>query len=812
MSFSQRALPLLLLLGTLGACNTFKRVPPGEALYDGSTIKLEGEGKKAAKALKTELGPLLRPEKNAKILGWRWRLALYNLSDSSEKKRGLRRFLARKYGEAPVLASEVNLEKNHDVLVNRLQNRGYFQATGTFDTVVKSRLMKASYSINTGPQYRIRAVAYEVDSTVALGRVINRMVSGRGRRGSGGQKRPGGGEGGAGTSLLKPGDPYNLDLIKAEGDRLDARLKERGFYYFGSSYFITEADTTVGDRQVDLFVRLEERTPEKAKQIYRIRDVVIYPDFDLTRPEDTLLGKSAATLFDSVYIIDPQQKFKPSLFTRNLTFHPGERYNRRDHNLSLSRLVTLGTFKFVKATFREVDSFESGTKTDTTGHYLDAYYYATPQPMKRFSAEITALTRSNNATGTQLAGAWRHRNAFRAAELFTVSAFFGAENQVAGQQNIATLRYGAEAALTLPRLVSPFKHRPSTEFVPRTRIGIGYEFFNRTNQYTLTSATATYGYQWKRRLVSDHALTLVNLAAVDSSNISEEFQRRLLFDITLRRSLARQFIIGTIYNYNYTSQARPNRRQSNWYFNGNVDGSGNLLGLVTGTSFGDKEPLEIFGTPFSQYIRGEVEGRHYLRLGGTDGPPDNYVLASRLLLGTAYAYGNTEVVPFVKQFFAGGVNSIRAFRARSLGPGTYYAGNAQNAVVDTANNGNTRFFLPDQPGDVRLELNTELRFTIVAVLKGAVFVDAGNIWTVREDTARPGAKLTSQALSQLAVGTGAGVRLDIGFLVARLDLAFPIRKPYLPGGPAWTFGDLNFGDAAWRKENLILNLAIGYPF
>ncbi len=793
MSSLLRLCTILLCAALLSACNTLRFVPQGDALYGGSSIDIEGEGKKEAGALKTELALLLRPKPNDNIFGFRYRLAFYSLADTPHTGFGVRKFLARQFGEPPVLASEVNFPKNRDILVNRLENRGYFQAVGSFDSTWKSRIMKAEYSLTTGPQYTYRHIAYVMDSS-AVGRAITRVGGGVRRAGARGDSssRRRRGRAGVSRSLLDTGDAYNLDVIRAERARIDTRLKERGFYYFGPDYLEAEVDTTVGNHGIDLRMVLKESMPQNAKDRYRIRDVVIYPTFDLAKAEDTLGGREKATVYDGYYIVDTAARFKPPLIARNMAFRPGEVYNRSDHNLSLSRLQSLGVFKFARADFKEVDT-AALRPSDTTGHYLDVTYLATPVAFKSFRGEVIGLTRSNNATGTEFTLSWRHRNAFRGAELVTVSGSFGAENQVAGNQNIATLRYGAQLAVQLPKLLSPFHHTINGEFIPRTRFALGYDFYTRTTQYTLTSAYFQYGYQWKRRLESDNSLTLVNLALVDSANVSPEFQQRILNDVTLRRSISRQAIIGSIYNYNYTTQARPNRRRHNFYFNGNLDGSFNAIGLATGRTFnsdGSKEPVSIFNTPISQYIRGEVEGRHYLRL-SKEGPPEDLMLASRILLGAAYAYGNSTEVPFVKQFFAGGVNSIRAFRARSVGPGTYYGGSATN--------GSGQFFLADQPGDARFEINSELRFKIVAVVKGAVFVDAGNVWTIREDPTRPGSQLTANFLSQLAVGAGAGVRVDIGFLVARLDLATPISTPWKVTNPD-------------DNQKLVLNLAIGYPF
>ena len=191
----------------------------------------------------------------------------------------------------------------------------------------------------------------------------------------------------------------------------------------------------------------------------------------------------------------------------------------------------------------------------------------------------------------------------------------------------------------------------------------------------------------------------------------------------------------------------------------------------------------------------ETDFRYYRQLG------NDASWANRIIVGTGFPYGNSKELPYIKQFFVGGNNSLRAFRSRSLGPGTFYAGNPQE-----------KGFIPDQSGDIKLEMNTELRFKIIKPVYGAAFVDAGNIWLYNENAYKPGSKFSSTFLKELAVGTGLGVRVDISILVLRLDLAFPLRKPWLPEDDRWVIDQVSFGDSKWRKENLVFNLAIGYPF
>ena len=218
-----------------------------------------------------------------------------------------------------------------------------------------------------------------------------------------------------------------------------------------------------------------------------------------------------------------------------------------------------------------------------------------------------------------------------------------------------------------------------------------------------------------------------------------------------------------------------------------------LPGLITGANAKTGDQRKFLGVPFSQYIRTEADFRHLLRVGNSS------ALASRFFAGAGYAFGNSLTMPFIKQFFSGGASSVRAFRARGLGPGTYYAGNPKDS------------FIADQPGDIRLEMNIEYRVKLVSVLHGAVFVDAGNIWLFKDDPYRPGGKFTENFINQFAVGTGAGLRVDVSFFVLRADLAFPIRKPYIDGGK-WVFSEINFNSNEWRRNNLLLNVAIGYPF
>lgn len=738
----------LLFITFFSACSNTKFLAPGENLYTGASIQVKSSVKitsKKKKENKEELSDLVRPKPNAKILGVRFKLFVYNLAGHPKKKKGLKYWLKNKIGEPPVIASESLLNKNSEVFQNRLENRGYFHDTVILETAIKNKKLKANYTAYINEQYTIHKVTFP-QSDDTLSAAIRKYT----RR-----------------SLLKPKNPYDLDVIKDERTRIDTRLKEHGFFYFNPDYLVIDVDSTIGGHQVDMNMNIKPQTPIDAAKSYRINDIIVYADYRING--DTSLSNANTKNEDGYKIVDQHKKFNEKLFSRLLIFKKDSTYNRTSHNLSLNRLVTLGVFRFVKARFEKGDS-----------NYLNAFYYLTPTAKKSIRFTATALTKSNNASGGQLSVNWLNRNLFRGAELLTVSPYIGIEQQISSQQNASTRRLGIDVSLTVPRIISPFTLKTNSGYVPKTKFQIGYELFKSDTLYTLNSFSASYGYIWKQNLQRENTLNLVNISYVRPTNIKPSFQAQIDTNLTLKRSIEPQLIIGSSYNYNVNTQARTNHKRNNFYFNGNIDIAGNLLGLITGANVENGKQKNIFNVPFSQYVKLEADFRHYLSLSKTT------VLASRIWAGAGISYGNSTALPFAKAFFAGGTNDIRAFRSRSLGPGSYYQ-------PDTAKN----IFLSEQPGDIKLEASVELRAKLFSVVRGAIFIDAGNIWAQKEDTYRPGSKFTSAFLNQVAIGAGAGLRFDLTILVLRLDIAYPLRKPYAnnlsPNSPVY-------------------NLAIGYPF
>ncbi len=713
---------LLLVTGILSSCDATRTLSGNEQLYTGAKVVIEAEG--MAKSEKNEVSSfaeeLIRPLPNTTIAGVPVKLLIHGLG-----KVGAR------YGESPVLFSRVDPAFTSRLLQNELDNRGYFRAKVQYDTLQQGRKVKVVYKVQPGEVYRIGSV-YFPDDTSSLAGVIREI---------------------RGATLLKSGIPYSLDLMKAERLRIDEQLKERGYYYFSAGQLLIQADSTAGNRQVDLKVIVKPGTPEPALEKYYVRNV----------------------------IFDPPQDFRPGVLESMLRFQRNTVYNRTNHNLALHRLVSMGNFQFVRNRF---------VAADTAGNYLDAVYILTPFPERSLQAEISARTNSADYSGTSLRANWSHRNAFRGGELFTVSVIGSMDLQAGKGTTHHLYRTGMEAGLVWPRLVAPFGAAPTGKNIPKTRAAIAYELQHRSELYTRHQFSGSFGYQWKRGSRSEHRLMLADITYANPAYVSAYYQALMLAEPGLAKSVEREFITGPSYSFEYTTtleQERVHRR----YVRSTIQTSAVLLGLLRGTPSAQSTPP---GVPFSQFVRLEQEYRHFFRL------HPSVELAGRILAGAGIPYGNSEVMPYARQFFSGGSTSLRAFPARSVGPGTY------RSPLSGSD------FLPDASGDLKLELNAELRAKLYRFVNGALFIDAGNVWLLNASAVQPGGNISSGFLNELAIGTGAGIRLDFSMIVLRVDLAIPLHKPWLPLGSRWVGAESDFGSSAWWKNNRIWNIAIGYPF
>lgn len=754
------------------SCSNTRFLKEGQLLYTGAEVKIDNDTipKKEKKELQVALEENLIPKPNSTILGLRPKLYFYNIAKEPKKDKGFNYWLKYKIGEKPVLLGDVDREFNKDIIENYSENKGYFNAKATYDTISKNKKARVIYTLKPGAQYLISDVKFQQDSSIVNHEIQNLKEK----------------------TLLKNGNPFDLGIIKAERDRIDNGLKEKGFYYFHPDNILVQADSTVTkNHKVELNVKLKEETPDLATQQFSIDKVIVFPTYNL---QDVKKGKYSVPMnpdslskyaYNDIYVIDPQHKFKPKIFDRALYFEKGDLYNRTDHNLSLNRLISLGVFKFVKNEFIVSDSLQ---------HKFDAYYLLTPREVQSLRLEALGRTNSASYAGSELNLNWTHRNFFKGAEQFKASIYGAFDVQMGGRSDAKNMyRAGTNVQLSIPRIVAPFRFHSSSAFVPRTNINLGYEFQNRTQLYTLNNFTASFGYLWKENARKEHELKVIDITLVSPANVTDLYRSQIQGNPYLQRAVQEQLIFGPTYSYTYTNTMLP--KTNTMYYKGTLDLAGNITGLVTGANAKKGKQKEIFGVPFSQYAKMENDFRFYHKFS------EKTNFASRIIAGIAYPYGNSDEVPFSRQFFVGGSNSIRAFRARTLGPGSF-----DPRSLDSN-------FAFDQSGDIKLEMNAEYRANLYKFLNVAAFVDAGNVWLINDkNNQRPGGKFSKDFLSEIAVGAGVGLRLDFSILILRLDLAMPLRIPYYEKGDRWTFNKINFGDGSWRKDNLVLNIAIGYPF
>ncbi|MDB5024611.1 MAG: BamA/TamA family outer membrane protein [Mucilaginibacter sp.] len=748
---------ILILSLVLGSCSTTKHLAPGQKLYDGGKVTFADTAgnvtPKDAKAIGAELKGLLRPKPNSKILGMRVKLWIY-YKTKTNKKKGLRHWLNTKFGQPPVLISEVDVDKNSQILQNRLQNEGYFQSQVSGDTTSKGKIARAIYTVEPSVNYTIRHVVFPTGKEA-----LDTAIAGTAKQ-----------------TLFVTGNDYNLDVIKSERIRIDARLKEEGFYHFAPENLIMRVDSTVKGHMVDIYIKVKDETPDAARRIYKINNIYVYPHYTL---KDTSAKLDSAVKYRWYYVIDPKNTVRPFVFKNSVLLQPGQVYNRADHNKSLSRFINLGPFKFVKNRFEDVS---------TDSSKLNVFYFLTQYPKKSLQLDVLERTTSANYAGTQVNLSWKNRNAFKGAEALTITLFGSRDLQFSGQNGgYNVYQLGSQGTLSWPRFISPWDFKSDNAFIPHTNLTVGYTLVNRSKLYTLNSYNGSFGYEWKENIHVTHNLNLINVIRVDTAHVSQQYKDSILHtrNPTLAHVIDNQFVFGPSYGYTYTNTTETYKTNT-YYYNGKVTLSGNVYGLLTGADTLRGHVSKLFGVPFNQFVKLENEFHYYHKTG------PNSTIASRLIVGVGLPYGNSTILPYSQQFFIGGTNSLRGFRARSIGPGTF------TPSVDVAN---AKGFLPDESGDIKIEGNIEYRPKLFSIVYGALFVDAGNIWDLRPHAGLPGAAFGKGFLNQMAVDWGVGLRFDLTVLVLRTDIGFPIRAPYPPGQPY-----------KFKTQNPVFNLAIGYPF
>jgi outer membrane protein insertion porin family len=767
----------------LSGCSASKYLKENQSFYAGSEVKFHPQGKVGGgrKELKRDLEALIVPAPNTEIFGMRPGVWLFFRQRDEAKKKGLKAFIRRKFGQVPVLISDIKPEQTAKLLEGQLQNDGYFKSTVEYKVKERRKESKVIYNVLLHPPYKLRTIGWPKPKDSLYVRIVDELKK---------------------KTLLKEKQRYDLARLQAEQERIESVVENFGLFYFDDKHLIFHADSTEGEKQIDLELHLEEGIPERARRIYKLGDVNIFPDYTLD--SDTTKLKTAVTKVDSFNYYDITKKFRPEIIARVINLRPANTYSTEDHSLSLSHLMDLGVFKFVNIQYAEVNP---------DSNQLSTSIYLTPLKKRSLRAEFQAVSKSNSFAGPGLQATFTDRNFLRGAELFQLRVNTSYEVQLSKRISgpLNSFELGAEASLTVPRFLSPIHiDYSSRKYLPKTDFRLGFNVQNRVGFFNLNTFNLAAGFTWRESEYKSHELYPVDINFVKTGGRSDAFNQILEKNRFLQNSFEDQFILGSRYSYTLNTQLKPDLlsefeerrlKTHSIYFNGTLQLAGNVVNAIQNQAHRNEEgPFELFRAPYSQFVRGDIDFRHYWQF------DRHNKLASRLILGTGYAYGNSEVLPYIRQFSIGGSNSIRAFPARSIGPGTY------SVLTDPLYTDALPSFV-DQRGDIKLEGNVELRFDIIKAFKGALFVDAGNIWLWNDPNSDKKREFDSGSfLSELAVGTGLGLRFDFNFFVLRLDTAFPLRKPYLERKDRWVMDDIDFGSSGWRGDNLVYNIAIGYPF
>lgn len=779
VNFTNRRILIFIGIILLTSCSGTKFLTEKESFYTGSKVVIHPIGKvPRQKSVRKDLEAMITPKPNTTILGSRPGVWFYFIAGNPTKKKGFRSFIKNKIGQKPVLISDVHPHRMARTLNGQLNNEGYFQSDVKAEVKTKNKKSKVIYDVDLPRPYHLDTINYPQPRDSIFKVIVRDLRE---------------------NSVLHVGDQYNLDKLKQEQARIEMEVENYGLFYFDDRYLLFKADSTVGNKKVALELTLEPGIPQRAKRIYKMGRMNVFPDHSLSA--DSSKARVDTVRINGFNYIDSQHLFRPDVVTNVINLKPGETYSRRAHDITLTHLMGLGTFKYANLKFypsRE-DSF-----------LLDTDIFLTPFLKKSIRLDLQAVSKSNNFVGPHMALTFTNRNALRGAERLEFKFTVGYEVQIGRQQANAlnALELGAEASVEVPRFISPIRiNFSSKRYLPQTKVRGGFNVQNRIGYYRINSFNLGYSYTWRETTAKTHQLFPIDISYFKLGDKSEAFNTRLEENKALASSLTNQFIFGTHYTYTLNTQLKEptygkivEAKKYNFYFNADVEFAGHTLEFFQGIIDKNGErPYSLFGSPYSEYARVDLDFRYYLQF------DKHNKLASRIEVGYGYAHGNSSSLPYIKQFAIGGANSVRAFPARSLGPGTY------NVRTDTLFQQSNTFFI-DQRADMKLEGNVEYRFDIYKIVKGGLFVDAGNIW-MREDDGRTGSEFKSnQVLKELAVGTGFGLRFDFSFFVLRFDLAFPLRKPYLPEANRWVIRDIDFGSAAWRNNNLLLNIAIGYPF
>ena len=748
------------------SCNPSKLLREDELLVTESSINFIDKKTISNRSdTKYALENLATPRPNSGI--FKLKLWTYLKLRDHKKEKGVKSWIKRKIGEPPALYDPAAVKKNRLQIRKYLKDNGYFDSDLMVDTLVSGKEVKIKYSVDTRGQYTIRDIYLPKDSS-DIASIIYKAEK---------------------KSLIISGDPYQELLLALERTRISEVANNKGYLEFDPNSVFYFVDTIPNTLKLDIYVRVDDAKKEVKQKIFRVGKTYVYPNFDLSN-EGGLTFRDTIKYSPDFTVIQDKPIVRPNVMDRLILQNEGEVYNKKLQDVSVSHLLDLGVFKFVNL------KYEAVTDSASTDQVLNRLIYLTPGIAKTLTTDLELNNRTGSFFGTTAGINFNHKNVFDRALIWNNRLSGGVETQrgVMGPL-INTVDISLETSLSLPRFLFLFKNKKfSGVFVPRTNLTLSNNYQRRTGLYTINSTAFSFGYNWKPNRQVQHVFNPLTIRQVNLLSASADFEDLLNSNGRLRGSFTDIFIGGLEYTYIRSTQA-ADPKDDYWYYRAKTKVAGNAFSVFTSKG-PNGEPGEVFGQPFSQFISLEQDIRYYfpfLRKGK---------LAFRFVPAIGIAYGNSNLLPYVEQYFVGGSNSIRAFQIRGVGPGSFFNEDATTTTIGQQ-------FI-DQTGDLKLEFSAEYRFPIFGFFKGALFADAGNVWLLNIDPdTRAGHFEFNRFYKEIAVGAGFGLRLDVEFFVIRLDLAAPIRLPVAERNFQWRVENLNIIS---HFDEYVWNIAIGYPF
>lgn len=691
-------------------------------------------------------------------------------------KRGLRPWLMNTVGEEPVFLDSALTRLSVSQMELYVKKHGFFNAKVN-DTVVfnkKKNKAKVEYRIISGSPYTVN----KIDFVSADPNISSYLIAGKT------------------NTLIKIGDNYNEDVLESERIRINDDLKNLGYFAFSQSYIRYEVDSGLGNNQLNIkviinrpFVQTSDSTAFYNHRKYKVRNIFVVPEFSVSGESkmqyDTLkfvkqLRNKSET--DTLYFLHQNQmRVKPKVIARKIFIRSGHYFNLNNANKTQAELSSLNVFKYINIRF-----VPDTTETDPGQPVpLDAIVELSLSPVQAVNVEVEATNSSGNL-GTAGNLVYKNRNLFKGAELFNFKfkgglefqkTIFEDENDVFNGLPFNSAELSSEVGLTTP--VNSRWFTQSSHPMMKYSTGFSYQLRPDYERY-ISHLKASL--EWKESATSVYQIYLpINLVRILPDSLFAE--RISQFSRTIRYSYEDHFIPGVGFTIVSSNQAL--RKNKPYTFSKiTIEQAGLTLWMGNGfNSWRQGEIFRVLGINYSQYAKLDVDFRYYK-------PWMNHTMfVSRAFVGFGFPYGNSSLLPFEKSYSASGSNDIRAWKFRSLGPGTY--------------SDSTMF---DRTGDISLVLNFEYRFPIISWFNGALFVDAGNVWLKNASDEFPGGEFKANSvITELGVGTGFGLRLDFDFFVFRIDASFPLRDPSLPEDETW----VGF-DKPLKRTNL--SFGIGYPF